>query len=289
MEWLDRLTISLALTQKQQQKAAQKEKNRVYAHCMELDQAIYDLGKFLSDLCFAHSLSIKQADLDQLQELAPLFPMAEVLSMQGNIGTNQKQFLQSYLNIYPSRYNIAQFTNAAIHRTGMYPKWRTLAGLDENHCGSIWHTVIELICRQRDPQLLQRLVDLLGTIFYRFWLLENATMSLAEVRYGRIISHFNRYAQEDQQTPYLHAVMLLQAQLAEVFGGTEADFEPCPDEENFLEEIDSEPCLNFTVHRNDTVGFLHFYAVRIRNSPKSKDLIWELPPVGHEPVVFFKE
>lgn len=288
MNWLSWLGFGLAIEAKKQEKAEDRRLEQVANHRAELSDGIFALNAILSDLGALFPLSIGQDALDDLQEIAPLFPMEEILSLQGYIGAEQQRYLQNYFTITPSRYNLGQFTKMAIDRTCAYSNWRNLAGLDGAFCGSIWHTLIELICRRRAPEFMQQIIDAMGKILYHFWFLENESMFSAEIRYHSIISNLNFHAEEDQKTAYLHAVMLLQIKLAEKYGGSVTDFEPCLDSEQKC-EMDGLPNLCFTVYGKDRGYCAHFYAVRSILSPADLDLIWELLDESGTKEVFFAE
>ena len=127
------------------------------------------LGPLLNELCFSQRKVIDEEKSNTLKELVPMFPIAEILSLQGCIGPTQEKFLRDYINIHQSRYNLKQFLTAAIEREGRYPEWNALCGLDETHCGQIWHTLIEILCRLHDPEKFQQVCDHLGSILYHFW------------------------------------------------------------------------------------------------------------------------
>ena len=260
----------------------------IFAYRSEITNAVFELDSLLSNLAFPTMLAMEQKDLDDLEELAPLFPISEILSMQGYIGPEQQLFLQDYINLESPRFNLRQFTKAVIEREGVYPEWYALAGLDLTGCGQIWHTLIELICRRRVPEVMQQAVDLLGKILYSFWFLECADMQPAQTCYQNMISRLNLHAERDQKNPYLHAVMLLQNELSKKYGGMESDFIPMLDSDSAC-DMNGRAGFHFSVHRKDDTSFIHFYAVRRQDFPGEADLIWELPAGGDTPMIFFSE
>lgn len=286
MDWITALGFGIAIEERKRKKEKGKRTERIANHRSALSDGIYELETVLCDLVYSCTLSIEQSNLDELQELAPLFPMEEILSSQGYIGAEQEAYLRDYFTIRKSRYNIGQFKKLAIARTDSYTDWNSLAGLDRTFCGRIWHTLIELICRQRAPELLQQIIDAVGTILYHFWFLENTETISVQIRYQRIISALNFHAEEDQKTAYLHAVMLLQVKLAERYGGSATDFEPCLDLEE-ADTIDGKANLRFSVFGKD--HFTRFYAVREIRSPGEPNLIWEIPAGGAATEIFFAE
>lgn len=288
MDWWTSLLFTIGLYRHSQEKEQKKRNEKIEAHREELYNGIFKLDEVLSDLSFSNVLSIEQQDMDDLQELAPLLPVAEILSLQGYIGTEQQYFLRDYLNLKRPRYNLGQFTDIAVKRGEGYLQWHEWAELDNNHCGKIWHTLIEEICRQRAPEVMQQVVDCVGVILYQFWFLENEDMMPAQLRYQNFISSINIFAESDQQEPYLHAVMLLQSEMANRYGGMEKDYTPCFDADSVC-DMDGKAGFEFSVHKTGDHGFIHFYAVRKREKRGDHDLIWELPAGGGEPVVILSE
>ena len=286
MDWLTSLLFAFSSAHRRQEKEEQKQKEEITSHWNEIADAIFDMNVLLSELSFSQRYALDECQTNDLEELAPLFPMAEILSMQGRVGPVQEQFLQSYFNIHQTRYNLGQFLKAAIEREGVYPQWDALCGLREDHCGEIWHTLIEIICRLCEPERFQQATDHLGAILYNFWFLDHSDIEPAQIRFHRILSNLNAYAASDQELPYLHAVMFLQRVLSERYGGEIADYfprlgsnEPYP--------MDGTEGFLFEVWRKD--GFSGSYAVRKTNKPHNCDLIWELPPEGGAPTVLFSE
>lgn len=288
MDWFSSLALAFGLEARRQKKEQQKQADTISAYRSGLSDAIFELSSLLSDLSFLSMLAMEQEDLNDLEELAPLFPISEILSMQGYIGAEQQLFLQDYINLKSPRFNLRQFTKAVINREGIYPEWYALAGLDLTYCGQIWHTLIELICRQRAPEVMQQTINLFGKILYYFTFLECTNMAPAQIRYQNIISSLNIHAERDQKNPYLHAVMLLQRELAKKYGGTESDFIPWLDSDS-LYDMNGRAGFNFSAHRKDDTSFIHFYAVRKQDTPSEPDLIWELPAGGGVPITFFSE
>lgn len=288
MDWLIPLGLGLMMAEKSQKKEEERHFEQISDCRSEIFHGIDELNDILLDLADSCLLSIEQNDLDNMKELAPLFPLEEVLSLQGYIGTEQRLFLRDYFNLTRPRYNVGQFTELATKRVGDYGDWRRLSGLEGMYCGQIWHTMIELVCRRRTPDTMQQVVDALGKILYYFWFLENGEMVPAKIRYTNIISDLNIHAAEYQKTPYLRAVMLLQVKLAEKYGGDVTDYEPCLDSDQTC-DMDGKENLCFWVRGKDPSYFVHFYAVRVIKSPEDLDLIWELPAGGGAPEVFFAE
>lgn len=275
--------------QKLREELQQKQENLLQQCRDEIEINASMITQILSDLSTPCQRAFAPADLHAVEELMPLFPMAEVLSLQGEIGPEQQAFLRDYLNRHQPRYNLAQFTRAAIDREGVYDQWNTLAGLSPTHCGQIWHTLIELVCRRRSADAMQGIIDCLGQILYLFWLLESTDTDAADVRYESIIENSNNHAASDQRHPPLHAVILLQVELSKAYGGEISDYIPCLVQEPTC-SIPGESVLQYTVHRAtplDGVSFPRAYLVRETTYP-NPDKIWELSP-DHQPTVFFSE
>ena len=133
-----------------------------------------------------------------LYELLPLYPLVSILSAQGHVGPCQQEWLRSYLS--DSRYNLYQLEQLAVRREGCWEEWRHLAALEDTpkHCGEIWHTLIELLCQVRRPDLLQPITDALGTVMYRFHYLDPPKDSdLPEACFRRMIDDLNTFSETE--------------------------------------------------------------------------------------------
>lgn len=249
--------------------------------------AVDNLQSLIRQLGEPQRSAISLSTLDLLLELAPLYPMSEVLYLQGYAGKKQEDFLQRYFMKHLPRYSLRQFLQFSIEREGPYEEWYSYCGLDADHCGRIWHTLIELVCRQRDTGKLQTVIDQLGAILYQFSFLEDRETDAEHTCYQQIIRFINQYGTSDQQTPYLHAVMLLQVILAKKLGGQPIAYIPILvwDEKP---DMDGGEGLCFQVKKRNTPHFLRRYAVRTLKTPDDPDLIWELPDHG-DPVVILNE
>ncbi len=285
MDWS---SFSLGFAAGQQDKKRRKPKKEIRAYRNAISEAVFNLSLLLNELALSQSCAIEEKKLDDLRELAPLFPMAEILSLQGFAGPSQEDFLRNYFNVHSLRYNLRQFLAASIEQESVYPEWYALCGLDEIHFGQIWYTLTEIICRRREPKRLQEIINYLGTIFYHFWLLEYPDIDAARIHFQFIIDNLTRHGNDIQNLPYLHAVMLLQRELSRKFGGEMSDYLPQ------LESTESFPMagaegLVFIAHHDRDYGFRRLFAVRKINSPDDPDLIWELSDKNRTPTGFYSE
>lgn len=287
-DWMTSLALAFSFAERRRKKEQQKREEKITSHWNEVANAVFNLSLLLNELCFSQQHAIDDHCLNDLKELAPLFPIAEILSLQGYVGLAQEEFLQNYFNIHETRYNLKQFLTAVIDREGIYPQWDSLCGLREDHCGEIWHTLIEIICRLRNPEKLQKASNHLGSVLLHFWLLDHPDIDPAQVRFQRIVSNLNTYAANDQQLPYLHAVMFLQRILSEKYGGEIADYFPKLSSDRPYPMDGTEGFL-FKVQRKNDFDFDGSYAVRKTDEPHDCDLIWELPPKGDTPIILFSE
>lgn len=280
--------FSLGFAAGQQDKKRRKPKKEIRVHRNAISEAVFNLSLLLNELALSQFLAIEEKKLDDLRELAPLFPMAEILSLQGFAGPSQEDFLRDYFNIHSPRYNLRQFLAASIERESVYPEWYALCGLDETHFGQIWHTLTEIICRRREPERLQEITNFLGTILYHFWLLEYSDIDAARIRFQFIIGNLTKHGNDIQNLPYLHAVMLLQRELSRKFGGKMSDYLPqLESTEPF--PMDGAEGLVFIAHHDCDYGVQPLYAVRKINSPDDPDLIWKLSDKNRTPTVFYSE
>lgn len=287
MDWMSSLILALGIEQRRQQKQAERLADETGLHCREISAASAEVSSVLEDLFLGCGLSVEETALTDAQELIPLYPFAVVLSVQGHIGKAQEDFLRDHLARSEVRYNLHQFLVLAIERGGLYPEWDRLTALGHEQCGEVWHTMIEAICRLRRPEAMQRIVDAFGAILYHFHFLDDPSDTPIKLCYDRIISSLNAYAESDQQQPYLHAVMLLQMELAAFCGGEASDYEPCSEKT----AIDMEGAVGdcFWVCKHGEPSFHRRFAVRRCAAPgKQPDLIWELH-FSAPPTVFFSE
>lgn len=275
MDWMSSLMLALGIEKRKQEKEQRRRESELIEHRRLILSAASEINCLFGGTFIDYFAAMEDGALDSAQELIPLFPIAEILSMQGYVGTEQQIFLRDYLNASQTRYNLHQFVTAAVERRGVYAEWCTLTSLDPDHCGQVWHTLIEAICRLRRPELIQEIVDALGAILYHFYFLDNADMEPAKICYTRIIEGINFHAERDQKLPYLHAVMLLQMELSTIEGGLAQDYEPILEDESL--DMDGVKGYCFWVKKTGEPGFHRRFAVRECFDPgKQPDLIWEL-------------
>lgn len=112
-------------------------------------------------------------------------------------------------------YNYSQYTQAVINRTGVYEAYWDIIGLEENKCGSFWLTLFELFYRTRQLDTLQTIDDQLSLMVANFAFLGDPDSPFPESICKRILSNLNKHVSTYQQTPYIHALLLLQTILLE--------------------------------------------------------------------------
>ena len=139
MDFWANLALAFSFASHRKKKEQQKRAEEIKFHWNKIANSVFHLGLLLNELCFSQRAAIDKDKLEPLKELAPLFPLAEILSLQGYVGQTQEEYLRDY-NIHQSRYNLNQFLTAAIEREGKYSEWNALCGVDKVHCGQIWHT-----------------------------------------------------------------------------------------------------------------------------------------------------
>lgn len=287
MDWITSLLVALGIERRREQKKEEHFAAEMEENTNKVSLALSELSSVLDDLFINCGLSLGDDKISSAQDLIPLYPMAEVLSAQGYVSAAQENFLRIYLIGSASRYNLHQFVTLAVERGEGYREWYNMTALEYERCGEVWHTLIEAICRLRRPEVMQSVVDAIGKILYHFHFLEEPTIDLMKLRYGHIINSLNIHAERDQRQPYLHAVMLLQTELAAAYGGVAQDYEPVPEDEPL--DMDGVQGYCFWVHKSDVPSFHHRFAVRECSEPgKQPDLIWELHHT-EPPTVFFSE
>lgn len=265
-----------------------KTMNAQKARSASLTNAIADLTLALTAPALTAVPGISPERYQNLYELLPLYPIVSVLSAQGYVGPLQQMWLQCYLT--DVRYNPYQLEQLAVRREGRWEEWQHLAALGEcpEKYGEIWHTLPELLCRTRRPDLLQPITDALGAVTFHFHYLDYPTDNgLPEACFHRMTESFNAVSDADgiQATPYFHTFMLLQNKLAEQFGGAPEDWCPVSEGES---DIEGRPCLAYSVYKREDRSFTgHFLAAKVSGGSDDKDAIWKQTECGWEP--FYRE
>lgn len=215
MEWLTALALAFSLESREQKKEDKKRRQFLESRRKDLGAAVSELTETISNLIMeCGPIGLGPQFVEQVK-LAPFYAIGEVLSAQGDIFPEQESCLKiMFANIDPI-YNYAQFTEAAIHHTGVYQEYKTLAALENNECGSLWLTLFELIYRSRLTSVCQKLDDQLSLIVINFANLGIPDSPFAEIICNRILNNINYHIKAYQQTPYIHALMLLQVELLE--------------------------------------------------------------------------
>lgn len=148
-------------------------------------------------------------------KFVPLYAMGEVLSAQGEVLPEQEMVLKIIFNNFNFNYNYSQYTHAVINRTGVYEAYWDIIGLEENKCGTFWLTLFELFYRTHQMDTLQTIDDQLSLMVANFAFLGNPDSPFPEMICERILSNLNKHVSTYQQTPYIHALLLLQTILLE--------------------------------------------------------------------------
>lgn len=95
----------------------------------------------------------------------------------------------------------------------MYKQFQEIMGLTARTCGSFWKTLFETMYRTRLTDLFQEIGDCLIITVWNFSYLAGRTAPFAEPIGKRIAKDMEYWANAYQQTPYIHALMLLQTKL----------------------------------------------------------------------------
>lgn len=216
MGWFESICLAFAWEQHKERKREKEEQDFLTERRKDLGAAISELSEIttnLIEICGPIGLSV---EFIEEVKLAPFYAIGEVLSVQGKVYPEQETLLKIMLaNINPV-YNYAQFTEAAIHRTGVFKEYWNVVGVDKNTCGSLWLTLFELMYRSQKIDAFQSLGDQLHLIVINFALLGDRYATLHYPVCSRITECMNYHANSYQQTPYIHALMLLQKKLFEI-------------------------------------------------------------------------
>ena len=213
--WFNSLLFAFGLEAQKKRKAEQARQK----YLAQRREGITDAMSAYLDAFSALSLSCGPIDLTAEfvndAKLVPLYAMGEILSAQGAVLPEQEVILKIIFNNFNFNYNYSQYTQAVINRTGVYEAYWDIVGLEENKCGSFWLTLFELFYRTRQLDTLQAIDDQLGLMVVNFAFLGDPDSPFPEMICKRIVSNLNKHVSTYQQTPYIHALLLLQTILLE--------------------------------------------------------------------------
>lgn len=287
--------IDEAFSRREEKKRREQEKKRqetIEDFTSKINDALFQLDHILVDMwCSPSAVHLDDGSFETLQELLPLFPISEALSLQADITSWQTDILLDHIALSMPRYNYGQFVEMSLRRNGAYPQWYALAGLDSSHCGQIWRTLTELFVRVRDDSMSQKIIDQIGEIFIYFAALGLSNIDFVHLRWKKFIETFNKQANElVQKDPYINSVATLQERIAAAFGGRPEEFIPLLDD-TLPFPASYGPVLKFRVRKVNDKSFGASYAVRKFSSPSELSLIWNIPDKEDlsEPTVFFAE
>lgn len=297
MDWGDWLGLGMGMHFMQKDRELQKKKQaqRELWH-------IFTTARFEVQRLLLTSWSTRQEfcanyfeHFPELSALLPLFPVGEVLSLQGYIGEEQRALLQEYLSDEPdlcSKFNTGQIIRICVDREGPYQEWKELIGIDEESCGRLWQVLIEMVLRCDRADRMDEIVEYLIMIFHSFASLEGHGDDFWLPTYYQDMTYFNEHSERLQNTPYLHAVLLLQSLLAERSGGNLQDYAPKLSDDSPEMLVEDEGCYFFQVYYGEEPLSIRTFAVR-KTEGSGPDRVWELPSedgklIDGPPVLFFE-
>lgn len=259
MGWFESICLGLAWERHKNRKEEKEKQDFLAERLNGLGAAISELSEVttsLTEICGPIGLHV--AFIEEVK-LAPFYAIGEVLSAQGQVYPEQEKVLKSMLTNMNPVYNYAQFTEAAIHRTGVFKEYWEVVGIDKKTCGSLWLTLFELMYRSRQVDAFQSLINQLHLIVVNFALLGDRYATLPYPICSRITECMNYHVNAYQQTPYIHALMLLQKKLFEI--------KELSIESHFF--LQDESCLQngrnyyiFKVYEKSSYAFCGSYAVK---------------------------
>ncbi len=211
--WFTSLALAFGLAHRKEQKKEQQWQVFLDERKQDLCALSGDLFETLNQLVATCGPVGLPKDFIEDSKLASLYAIGEVLSAQGMIFPEQESYLKIWICNLNPMINYVQFEQAAIQRTGVYEKFQEIVGLTEKTCGTFWLTLLEASYRSRRFDLLQELCDNLIKIVWNFSYLAGKAAPFAETISKRITANYEYWANAYQQTPYIHALMLLQNKL----------------------------------------------------------------------------
>ncbi len=216
---------------------------------------------------------VERQRLEELWALLPMVPIGECLRLQEVLFHDQAAYLRDCPPKSTERYDMSQFSTDIPQHIGIWENWQRLAVMGPEEAGPLWHTLVELVCRLRDPELCQSVIRALSREAAAFWLLGELPQGTLERRWDELVEQFTAFTEREQQTPYLYAVMFLQVRL-----GTHWAVPPETVLPQFAEtaELDGVPVFLFDVGDRDW-EYHGRYAVEQRTDAARKDLrVWRL-------------
>ena len=257
--WFNSLLLALGLQMRREQKAERTRQEFLRQRREELIHAITALQEILATLILESGPIGLPTEIVESTKLVPLYAMGEVLSAQGAVLPEQEAVLKTFITQFNPVYNYAQYIQAVINRTGLYEQYWDILALEEDHCGTFWQTLFELIYRTRLLDAIQTIDNQLSLIVVNFAFLGDPEATIMEPICNRMLNHLNRNVNSCQQTPRIHALMLLQQVLLEQRN--------LKIEDHFLLEDtdivqDGRKFYVFTVHEKTSLAFCGKFAVR---------------------------
>ena len=213
--WFNSLTLAFGLAARDKRKAEQARQKYLAQRREGITDAITAFQNTFSNLFLSCGPIGLPAAFVNDAKLVPLYAMGEVLSAQSAVLPEQEMVLKIIFNNFNPTYNYSQYTQAVINQTGVYEAYWDIVGLEENKCGSFWLTLFELFYRTRQLNTLQKIDDQLSLIVANFAFLGDLDSPFPEPICKRILSNLNKHVSTYQQTPYIHALLLLQTILLE--------------------------------------------------------------------------
>jgi len=211
--WFTALALTFGLAYRKEQKEKENLQAFLDQRREDLCAASEELFETMDQLITACGPVSLPEDFVEDSKLASLYVVGEVLSAQGQISPEQKSYLKIWICNLNPRFNYAQFERSAIQRTGVYEEFQKIVGLTEKTCGTFWLTLLEAVYRSRRLDLLQKFYDCLVKIVWNFSYLAGKAAPFAEAICKRMLANYEYWSNAYQQTPYIHALMLLQTKL----------------------------------------------------------------------------
>lgn len=211
--WFNSLALVFGLARHKEQKKEREQKEFLESRKTDLCAASERLFEEIEQLTTACGPVGLPGDFAEESKLILLYAAGEVLSAQGMAAAEQELFLKIWISHVNPMFNYAQFVQATVFRTGVYEQLQEIIGLSRKICGSFWRTLLEMVYRSRRVDLPQIIGDCLVIIVWNFSYLAGRNPPFAETISKRLFSDLEYWANAYQQTPYIHALMLLQNRL----------------------------------------------------------------------------
>jgi hypothetical protein len=251
-------------------KADNKLDDSTWEFRQKLNDAWLGLWNVLDQLSDGQELGVDLSRCQEARELLPLAMLGFVVRAQGRATPEQQRYLKGMCEILQCRYTAETFIKLFVEEEPS--DWERLCGLDDEYCGQVWKTVIELLCRTRQTELTAPFAENLQALATYFYQLGQPWSEDINTLVRKKFDAFEYHAAALQKEVPLRLIMALQDALARRLGGQSADYVLDEGETEFLNGCAG---MSFMVHNDDFGQMPRFFWVN-----KFTEQVWNRYPAA---------